>query len=159
MEQEVQHARSARDLGESRGGGRADAGERVDGAEQRCEQFGQGLTGDDRVRAPAYMTGAPQGPDVADRPDPSLDTRRRRILFRATHRGTHENDLLIGRFVAARLAGFGPEELDSIEALMELPDVMLADWLTGRVEIPAGQDTPMLRAMRAAAMAGEARAR
>ncbi len=26
-------------------------------------------------------------------------TRRRRILFRATHRGTHENDILIGGFV------------------------------------------------------------
>ena len=28
-----------------------------------------------------------------------LDIRRRRLLYRATHRGTYENDLLIGGYV------------------------------------------------------------
>ena len=32
-----------------------------------------------------------------------LDTRRKRLLYRSTHRGTHENDLLIGGFVAVAL--------------------------------------------------------
>jgi antitoxin CptB len=31
---------------------------------------------------------------------------------------------------------------------MEIPDTDLADWLTGRVPIPAEEDTPMLRRMR-----------
>ncbi|HEX3994700.1 MAG TPA: succinate dehydrogenase assembly factor 2, partial [Acetobacteraceae bacterium] len=31
------------------------------------------------------------------------DTRRRRLLYRATHRGTFENDLLIGGFVRDHL--------------------------------------------------------
>ena len=88
-----------------------------------------------------------------------LDPRRRRILFRATHRGTYENDLLIGGFVRARLAEFSDEELDAVETLMELPDVLLADWLTGRAPIPSDHDGPMLRAMRDAAAAGEARVR
>ena len=79
------------------------------------------------------------------------DTRRRRLLYRATHRGTHENDLLIGGFVAAGLAGFTTDELDALESLMELPDTELADWLTGRRPIPPDQDSPMLRRMRAAA--------
>lgn len=86
------------------------------------------------------------------------DVRRRRILFRATHRGTYENDILIGGFVRARLAGFTPDELDAIEAVMDLPDAMLADWLTGREPIPAERDGPMLRAIRDAALAGEGRA-
>ena len=81
------------------------------------------------------------------------DQRRRRILFRATHRGTHETDLLVGGFVAPRLAGFTEPELDAIEAVMELPDVDLADWLTGRLPIPPSADSPMLRAIRAAALA------
>ena len=34
------------------------------------------------------------------------DQRRRRLLFRATHRGSHELDLLIGGFVTSRLAAF-----------------------------------------------------
>ncbi len=81
----------------------------------------------------------------------SLDVRRRRILFRATHRGTYENDLLVGGFVQARIAGFTDEELDALEELMELSDAELADWLTGRRPIPAELESPMLRAIRKAA--------
>ena len=81
--------------------------------------------------------------------------RRRRILFRATHRGTYENDILIGGFVRARLEQWDTAELDAIEAVMELPDAWLADWLTGRAPIPDAHDQPMLRAIRAAAEAGE----
>lgn len=80
-------------------------------------------------------------------------TRRRRLLFRATHRGTHETDLLVGDFVAARLESFTDAEMDALEAVMELPDVELADWLTGRLPIPEDMESPMLRAMRDAALA------
>ena len=83
-------------------------------------------------------------------PEP-LDTRRRRLLFRATHRGTYENDLLVGCFVQARIARFSDSELEALEAVMELPDVDLADWLTGRRPIPDELDSPMLRAIRKAA--------
>lgn len=86
-------------------------------------------------------------------PDPTLaPQRRRRLLFRATHRGTHETDLLIGGYVAARLDVLTEAEIDALEQVMELPDADLADWLTGRVPIPDEIDTPMLRAIRAAAL-------
>lgn len=81
-----------------------------------------------------------------------LDQRRRRILFRATHRGTQETDRLVGGFVKPRLAGFTDAELDAIEAVMDLPDVDLADWLMGRLAIPPESDSPMLQAIRKAAM-------
>ncbi|WP_419731253.1 succinate dehydrogenase assembly factor 2 [Lichenicola sp.] len=92
----------------------------------------------------------PPHPTAASDP-PALDPRRRRILFRATHRGTHETDVLIGGFVTPRIAGFSDAELDAIEELMELPDVDLADWLMGRLPIPPESDSPMLRAVQAAA--------
>ena len=76
------------------------------------------------------------------------DNRRRRLLFRATHRGTFENDLMIGGFVRAHLTLLSDADLDALEAVMELPDTILADWLTGRVPIPAEEETPMLRRMR-----------
>ena len=82
----------------------------------------------------------------------TLDTRRKRILFRATHRGTAENDLMIGDFLATRLAQMDAATLDAVEALLELPDPDLADWLSGREPIPAAHDQPLLRAMRAAAL-------
>jgi antitoxin CptB len=74
----------------------------------------------------------------------ALDTRRRRLLFRATHRGTYENDLMIGGFVRANLAALTEGDLDALEELLELPDVDLADWLTGRRPIPEESRTPML---------------
>ncbi|HSU06036.1 MAG TPA: succinate dehydrogenase assembly factor 2 [Acetobacteraceae bacterium] len=81
-------------------------------------------------------------------PEPAaLQARRRRLLYRATHRGTHENDLLIGGFVTPRINTFTEAELDALESLLELPDPDLADWLTGRCPVPAGADTPMLRRM------------
>jgi antitoxin CptB len=82
--------------------------------------------------------------------DPALlDPRRRRLLYRATHRGTHENDLLIGGFVASRLADFTESELQELEDLLELPDPDLADWLTGRRPIPLEADCAMLRRIKA----------
>jgi antitoxin CptB len=82
-------------------------------------------------------------------PDHSaLDTRRRRLLFRATHRGTFENDLMIGGFVRAHLESLTEADLDALETLMEMPDTDLAEWLTGREPIPPKEDTPMLRRMR-----------
>jgi antitoxin CptB len=83
-------------------------------------------------------------------PEPSPpDARRRRLLFRATHRGTYENDLMIGGFVRANLDIFTDADLDALEALMDWPDVDLADWLTGRRPMP--DDVPeMLRRIRKA---------
>jgi antitoxin CptB len=85
-------------------------------------------------------------------PEPAtLDIRRRRLLFRATHRGTHESDLLVGGFVSARLDALTAAEMDALEAVMELPDTDLADWLTGRLPIPDEVASPMLLRMREAA--------
>jgi antitoxin CptB len=90
-----------------------------------------------------------QHQDASDtrHPDAS-ETRRRRLLFRATHRGTYENDLIIGGFVKAHLTELTETDLDGLEAVMEMPDTDLADWLTGRSPIPAEEETPMLRRMR-----------
>lgn len=82
---------------------------------------------------------------------PALDIRRRRLLFRATHRGTQETDLLVGGYVAARIDRLTEPEMDALEAVMELPDVDLSDWLTGRVPIPPGVNSALLCAMRDAA--------
>eukprot|EP01037_Dinobryon_pediforme_P009715 gene9715-9780_t len=68
-----------------------------------------------------------------------VQTRRRRLLFRATHRGTHETDLLIGGFVAPRIDTMSEPDMDALEEVMELPDADLADWLTGRLPIPDHQ--------------------
>ncbi|WP_337876683.1 succinate dehydrogenase assembly factor 2 [Elioraea sp.] len=76
-----------------------------------------------------------------------MDARRRRILFRARHRGTHETDLLVGGFVTETIGTLDKAGLDALEAVLDLPDPDLFDWLTGRRAVPAEAETPMLRAM------------
>jgi len=77
-----------------------------------------------------------------------LDSRRRRLLYRATHRGTKENDVLIGGFVARRIALLSEADIDALEHLLELPENDLADWLIGRRSVPPEADTAMLREIR-----------
>lgn len=90
-------------------------------------------------------TGTPASPINPEERD--LETRRRRLVFRARHRGTFETDILIGRFVDQHVARMGAAELDDMEAVLELPDPDLSDWLFGRLPLPKERETPMLRAM------------
>jgi antitoxin CptB len=57
---------------------------------------------------------------------------------------------MIGGFVATNIEAMSEAELDAIEAVMELPDVDLADWLNGRRPIPPDMDNLMLERMRRA---------
>lgn len=57
------------------------------------------------------------------------DTRRRRALYRAQHRGTKEMDFLLGRYAEARLAAMTPGDLTAFEELLALPDPELQGWL------------------------------
>ena len=82
-------------------------------------------------------------------PEPaSRDPRRRRLLYRATHRGTYENDILLGGFVQRHIDRLGESDLAALEALLELPENDLAEWLTGRAPMPVEPDLPMLRRIR-----------
>jgi len=87
-----------------------------------------------------------------DATPPPLDNRRRRLIFRAQHRGTFENDLLLGDFVVAEIATLTLQELTDLESILDLPDPDLANWLTGRLPIPPHANSPMLQRIRAAAL-------
>jgi antitoxin CptB len=51
-----------------------------------------------------------------------LGMRRRRALWRATHRGTKEMDFLLGRFAEASLDGMNAAEIGVFERLIDTPD-------------------------------------
>jgi len=78
-----------------------------------------------------------------------LDVRRRKILFRAWHRGTREMDLMMGRFADAALAGMSEAELDELERLIDVPDPDLFDWIMGEADAPPAHDTPVFRKLKA----------
>jgi antitoxin CptB len=76
-------------------------------------------------------------------PDP--DIRRKRLLFRAWHRGTREADLILGSFAEAYLGGFDAAQLDRFEALLECPDAQLFDWINARTSAPPEYDHDVTR--------------
>jgi len=71
--------------------------------------------------------------------------RRRRIRVRAWRRGMREMDILIGRFVDARVEALPAAALAELEALLDLPDDAVYRWLSGAEQPPAERDTPLLR--------------
>jgi antitoxin CptB len=82
-------------------------------------------------------------------PDSEAEIRRRKLRFRAWHRGFREADLILGPFADERLGGFGPDELDAFETLIDQPDHDLYGWIVGQAEPPAELAGDMLEQLRA----------
>jgi antitoxin CptB len=78
-------------------------------------------------------------------PIDDLELLRRRLRYRAWHRGMREMDLVLGRFADAELARLNAGELAQLEALMQVPDPDLFDWIVGQASVPADLDTPVFR--------------
>lgn len=70
--------------------------------------------------------------------------RRRRLRFRAWHRGMREVDLILGRFADAHLDDLDANELAAFEALLDVPDPTLLAWVTGEEPVPEDQRSPFL---------------
>lgn len=77
-----------------------------------------------------------------------LEARKRRLLFRANHRGTKEADIMIGSFVQANLASMSLEDVMWFERFLEENDVDIMAWMIGRQQPPAQYEGPIMDAMR-----------
>ena len=73
-----------------------------------------------------------------------LSMRRRRLRYRAWHRGTKEMDLVLGPFADAHLELYDTPELDRLEALMDEEDTDLLKWVMGQEPVPAHTDAELL---------------
>ena len=74
-----------------------------------------------------------------------LDVRRRKLLFRAWHRGIREMDLIMGRFADSAINELAEADLAEFERLMELQDRLVLAWITGEEPVPAAHDGPLFR--------------
>jgi antitoxin CptB len=72
-----------------------------------------------------------------------LDPRRRKILFRAWHRGLREMDLVFGQFADNELADLADSDLDELEAIMSEEDNDLVKWILGERDVPTHFRTPL----------------
>ncbi len=75
----------------------------------------------------------------------NLDPRRRKILFRAWHRGMREMDLILGSFADDEIAHLSEDELDAFDSLMNENDQDLFKWILGEIPVPPEQDRPIFR--------------
>ena len=53
---------------------------------------------------------------------------KKQIIYRSTHRGTKEMDLLLGIFVKKNIDKFNNSELKDLENLIEIEDEILQKW-------------------------------
>ena len=70
----------------------------------------------------------------------AMDSHRKRLLFRAQHMGSNENDILFGGFAARHLGGLTAEQVDRFEALIAVNDSDLFNWVTGKQPVPPEYD-------------------
>ena len=54
---------------------------------------------------------------------------KKQIIYRSTHRGTKEMDLLLGNFVKKNIDKFTDSELKDLENLIGIEDEILQKWL------------------------------
>ena len=71
-----------------------------------------------------------------------------KILYRSTHRGTKEMDILLGNFVKKYINILNTNELIDLCKLLNCDDSILYDWYFNNVNhdhIPANKITEMLK--------------
>ncbi len=79
----------------------------------------------------------------------TIQDRRKRLLYRAMHRGFKEADIVVGGFAAANIDTLEVSELDEFEALITFPDKELYEWIVGRQPPPANIIGPVFERLQA----------
>ncbi|UNE53447.1 FAD assembly factor SdhE [Bartonella machadoae] len=74
-----------------------------------------------------------------------LDARRRRLVFRAWHRGIREMDLIFGHYVNAHIVGMSDETVSKLEYILSFDDRDLLRWITGEISPPCEIDGSFFR--------------
>ena len=77
------------------------------------------------------------------------DSRLRRLRFRAWHRGFREADLILGPFADVHGPNLAPEQLDTLEALLEQSDREIYAWIVGQEATPDAFETDVMSLIRA----------
>lgn len=73
------------------------------------------------------------------------EIRLRRLKFRSWHRGIKEMDLILGHFADTVLDTLPLKQIDEYEALIEMGDTVLYNWVTGREKPDPTYDTAVFK--------------
>lgn len=81
------------------------------------------------------------------------DVTRKRLLFRARHMGTNENDIFFGGFAEERLPTMTAAQMAEFSHLLDVNDPDLFLWVTGAKPVPVEYDTEIMRMLRSFTLA------
>jgi len=76
-----------------------------------------------------------------------LEQKRKELLYKSTHRGTKENDILLGDFARQALVGMSENELQTYASFLEISDQVLFAWMIGQEE-PVSEYKELVYAIR-----------
>ena len=85
-----------------------------------------------------------QRPSYDPHGDLDLENRRRRLKFRAWHRGIKELDLIFGNFVEAHVDSFSEDDCAWFERIFEEQDHEILNWVTKGENVPETFKGPMM---------------
>jgi antitoxin CptB len=68
---------------------------------------------------------------------------RRKLLWRAKHRGMKEMDLMLGTYASQHLDHMTADELVEFAEILDTSDAQLSDWLTNKSPTPKSFQTEM----------------
>lgn len=82
--------------------------------------------------------------------DEPAETRRKKLMHRASYRGFREADILLGEFAKATVPAMTTDELSAFERLLDCDDHDIYAAVVLGEPAPAGADPAMVDRMRAA---------
>jgi antitoxin CptB len=82
-----------------------------------------------------------------------MDIARKRLLFRAHHMGSNENDIFFGSFADETIGSLTDAQLQRFESLLDANDPDLFLWVTGGKPPPPGHDHDVMHLLRSFVLA------
>ena len=123
----------------------ADKGLRRGNRKRPCDETPRGLL----ASSPCEAFDARRKRDIVKSMSENLSPTRKRLLYRANHRGFKEADLVFGHFAASRLADMTDAEEAEFSRLLDVPDQDLYAWVVGRAPAPENYRGPVLEQLKA----------
>jgi len=76
-----------------------------------------------------------------------LDHRRRKLKFRAWHRGIKEMDLILGAYADQHLEHMSKVQMDQFSHLLKQADDELYKWVSGASPVPEEFDNDIMKTL------------
>lgn len=60
----------------------------------------------------------------------------KQVLYRSQHRGCKETDILLGKYIVAKINEFDDAKLDLYQKFINEDDLAIYDWILSRLNVP-----------------------